>query len=493
MKNRKCEIIDDKVEVFFKQKKYNISKYLIDRLNKLNINIDDEYFDYIVEYRNPFLDDMTESHLFKLLNHDYYNRILYDKEKGLGNILIYDKIGNIIGEYSSLTEMLLEVNQQGLLYGFRNLHNKGIVPEKRKIEFYGVEITYVEQHPYLTVLNNLTKEINGWRNGKTQEKIYNDKYRINVRKNYSFENFVLQRVKYTSFLLGELEMNKNRELSSKKNISGTEEDYKLQLNILFDRYTLGDLCGFEEVKDLKSIHKYSGIYIMCFDNEKKYYIGQAKHSFKERIVQHFINPKSSFDDTHKPTDVSKIYVMHTTDEFIDLIEQDCIATISKEYLLNVLVGGNSIDSIRSNHYNPKEYMLSFEFIESVIEDINNAKKINKKNIGWYNYFKEGKEIIGKIKILKDEKITEEMCKKAINFDGNSLLYIPKKFKTPELCLEALSYGGDIEIIFRSIPPEYLSEDFIIELISINRRITKQLPKELKTRKVMEAAGYKYKK
>ena len=388
--------------------------------------------------------------------------------------------------------MLLGVNQQGLLYGFRNLHNKGIVPEKRKIEFYGVEITYVEQHPYLKVLNNLTKEINGWRNGKTQEKIYNDKYYINVRKNYSFENFVLQRVKYTSFLLGELEMHKKIELSE-KNIRGTNKEYKLQLDILFNRYTLDSLCGFEEVKDLKSIHKYSGIYIMCFDNEKKYYIGQAKHSFKERIVQHFISPKSSFDDNHKPSDVSKIYVMHTTDEFIDLIEQDCIATISKEYLLNVLVGGNSINSISSNYYNPKEYMLSYEFIKMIIENINIAKKINEDNIKFDNKFKEGKEIIRKIKILKEEKITEEMCKKAINFDGNSLLYIPKKFKTPELCLEALSYGGDLEIIFRSIPPEYLSEDFIIELISINRRITKQLPKELKTRKVMEAAGYKYKK
>ena len=278
----------------------------------------------------------------------------------------------------------------------------------------------------------------------------------------------------------------------KDNPGVTEQDYRKQIDNLFKRYTVENKCGFEEVVNLNIIDKYTGIYVLCFDLEKKYYIGKASKSFKDRIIQHFLKPSSNFDDTHNPTDVSKIYVMHTSNEFIDFIEQDCISTIDNNYLLNSLAGGHSIDFIHDENYDPNKYKLSIEFIKMIIEDIDKVKSNNKNNIIFYEFMRNGEKMVKKIKTLKPDNITKELCEEVIMFDGNIISYIPLKFKTPELCLNALSYGGDLENVYNCIPKEYLTEDYIMKLISINRRITKFLPKELKTNKVMEFAGYRRK-
>ncbi len=483
---------DKKIEITLGKKKYLIEKFLIDRLNDLNVTIDEDYYKYISQYKNPYSSSITDFDAFQLLNCDFWNRILYDSERGLGNVLVYDKEGNIMGEYPNLTELLLAVNENGLSYGFRNLHDKGIIPSKHKIDFYGVQMTYSNQHPYLDTLIKLVKDINNWRNGKRSENAYNDEDRKSLRKWYSFETFKLHKVKYWSFMLGDYEANTRRNMKEEKEVVGTEEEYKNQLKNLFDRYSLDGVCGFEEVKDLNLVHKYTGIYLLCFDDEKKYYIGQAKSSFKDRIIQHFTRPNSQFDETHKPTDVSRIYVLHTTDEFIDYVEMDCIASINKDYLLNCLAGGHSIMSITQDDYDPDKYKFSKKFLKMILESVPEAKRFNKNDIEWDNYLKKGKEVIRKFKSLKEENRTKELCEEVLGYDGNMLIYVPLKHKNPEMCLRAFEYG-DFEEVFKGIPKEFLTEDFIIELIHINRRVTKLLPKELKTDKVMEVAGYRKKK
>ena len=480
---------DNKIEITLGKKNYMIEKFLIERLNDLNVKIDEEYYNYIIQYKNPYSSSLSEFDVFQLLNSDYWNRILYDKENGLGNILIYDKEGNIIGEYQNLTELLLEVNENGLSYGFRKFHDKGIIPSKQKMDFYGVQITYSNQHPYLEKINKVVKDINNWRNGKKSENAYNDEIRKSLRKRYSFDAFKLQMVKHWSFMLGEIEDDVRRSLKEEKEITGTEEEYKRQLDYLFNRYSLNGICGFEEVKNLNLVHKYSGIYVLCFDYERKYYIGQAKTSFKERIIQHFTRQNSHFDKTHKPLDVSKIYVLHTTDEFIDYVEQDCIANINKNYLLNVMAGGHSIMSVTHEGYNPNNFKFSIEFVKKILENISSAKRNNREDIEWDNYIKREKEMIRKFKSLKESDRTKELCEEVLEYDGNLLKYVPLQYKTPKICLRALELG-DLEEVFKCIPAEYLTEDFIIELIHINRRVTKLLPKELKTDNVMKAAGYR---
>ena len=117
---------------------------------------------------------------------------------------------------------------------------------------------------------------------------------------------------------------------------------------------------------------------------------------------------------------------------------------------------------------------------------------NQDDIEWDNYLKKEKEVIRKFKSLKEANRTKELCEEVLGYDGNMLIYVPFKHKNPEMCLKAFEYG-DFEEVFKGIPKEFLTEDFIIELIHINRRVTKLLPKELKTDKVMEVAGYRKKK
>ena len=196
----------EKIEITYQNKKYMVNKFLVDSLIKIDVKVNDDYINYLIQNRNPyfFINDLIIS---ELLRFDLWNRRLYNNETGLGNLLVYDKKGKIIGEYSSLVELMVNVNQSGLIYGFRKLHDNGDIPIKKKIDFYGVQITYCEQHPCLRTLNDLVKEINSWRNGKRPENIYNDQCYINAKKQYSFEDFVKQRVKYSSFQLGLLEYN----------------------------------------------------------------------------------------------------------------------------------------------------------------------------------------------------------------------------------------------------------------------------------------------
>ena len=483
---------ENKVEITLGKKKYMINKFLIERFKDLNVTIDENYYKYISQYKNPYSSSITDFDAFQLLNCDFWNRILYDSEKGLGNVLVYDKEGNIMGEYPNLTELLLAINENGLSYGFRNLHNKGIIPSKHKIDFYGVKVTLSNQHPYLDTLNKLVKDINGWRNGKRSENAYNDENHKSIRNKYSFETFKIHKVKYWSFMLGDYEASTRRKLKKENEIIGTEEEYKNQLNNLFNRYSLNEKRGFEEVNDLNLVHNYTGIYILCFDAEKKYYIGQAKTSFKDRIVQHFTKPTSYFDETHKPSDVSKIYVLHTTDEFIDYVEMDCIAYINKDYLLNVMAGGHSIMTISCEKYNPEEYKVSVKFLKMILENISNAKKFNQRDIEWDNYIKDKNKAIARFKSLKESNRTKKLCEEVLEYDGNMLMYVPLQYKSPKICLNAFEHG-DPEEVFKGIPVEYLTEDFIIELIHIYRGVTKLLPKELKTDKVMATAGYRKKK
>jgi len=367
------------IEVNFLGTKYNIKKLVIERLNNIGVTINDDYCEYLFQYHNPYSYPLSEFDIFQMMNCDFLNRILYNYKKGLGNILVYNKKMDIIAEYDSLKELLYNINESDLFYGFRKLHDKGIYPAKRIIDFFGVKINFYDNNPYLEKLRRLIKSINVWRNGVGAKKEYNSNGK-DIKKRYTFENFVKQKINYCSFSLGEIEFSVAMKLKEEKDILGTEEEYRKEINILFNRYSLNGICCFEEVKDLNLLNHYTGIYILCFDSERKYYIGQATTSLKQRIINHFTQPSSQFDDAHKPIDVSKIYVLRVLNEHIDLIEQDCIASIKKEYLLNKLIGGKTVLSIYDKEYNPKNYMLPKKIIINIIKAIPSIEKINDKKV-----------------------------------------------------------------------------------------------------------------
>ena len=62
-------------------------------LNLINIGIEinDDYLDGIFEFINPATTKISDTDYLRLFFQDYYNRMIYDKKDGFGNILEYDK------------------------------------------------------------------------------------------------------------------------------------------------------------------------------------------------------------------------------------------------------------------------------------------------------------------------------------------------------------------------------------------------------------------
>ena len=112
--------------------------------------------------------------------------------------------------------------------------------------------------------------------------------------------------------------------------------------------------------------------------EQKIYVGQTKKCLKERVLQHFTKPQSQFDKTHSLEEVSNIYVLNVSEEYLDYVEMDCIASIPSKLLFNVFAGGGSIEMITTNTYDPKRYLLDDNFISFISEQANIINSIKKK-------------------------------------------------------------------------------------------------------------------
>lgn len=149
-------------------------------------------------------------------------------------------------------------------------------------------------------------------------------------------------------------------------------EYEQSIEKLLNRYSKDEQTVFELVDDLKEYDHCCGIYVLCFDKEQKVYIGQATKSIYKRINQHFSNPQTTFDKTHKKDDISKIYVLQTTYEFIDYIECDCVSMFTHRTCCNGLIPGTII----AFQYveDAKEYKMSDDFVQMIVEeDVPKAK------------------------------------------------------------------------------------------------------------------------
>lgn len=268
--------------------------------------------------------------------------------------------------------------------------------------------------------------------------------------------------------------------------------YEQSIKNLLNRYSKNEQTIFELVNDLKKYDHCCGIYVLCFDEEQKVYIGQAKKSIYKRVRQHFTNPQTTFDNTHKEENISRIYVLQTTDEFIDYIECDCVSLFTYNTCCNGLIPGTII--VLRCVENAEEYKMPDEFVRMIIEeDVPKAKKRNQDEKAWYQWEKNGKMAQKTIQTIKDDKKTYELCKTAINFNGDNLAYVPEHFKTAEFCMMAIGWADNPYDLVQYIPEHVLTEEFAINLVKQYRRFTKVLPKHLKTEAVMAAAGYRKKK
>lgn len=149
--------------------------------------------------------------------------------------------------------------------------------------------------------------------------------------------------------------------------------YNFSLECLLTRYTIHGNCLFKNVIDLGEYRNASGIYILCFDEPRVYYIGQAKKDLVNRIKDHWMKPSSNFDRTFGPNDVSKIYIMRIPSDYCDRVEQDCIASIPVNLLFNSMAGGNAIASIHSFEYNQRDYLLKEDELDILLREISSKQ------------------------------------------------------------------------------------------------------------------------
>lgn len=471
---------------------FGISVFIAIQLQKHGVELNEKYFDYLYEYICPVYYNDSMSTLSMLALYDESNRRLFDSE--CDKVVVYKETPEI---YDNFVDAILSNYNQQYEMNLLSLHNKGIYPQKRIHKAYtNFHVTIkptlrVSENARITELRKLINHIYRWKNGKLPEKDFSELQQHTPATKYSsVEEFKKQWVKNMAFRLSADLVLAIKFKPEEKNTYLIFDEYVNNLKSLLNRYSQNNKSVFEKVENLNDYDGYTGIYILCFDDEMKMYIGQTKQSFKKRITSHFTKPQSDFDKTHSFDRISSIYILHTTSEFIDYVEADCIANIEPKYLLNKLAASGSIELITSESYNPQNYMISSKAIIDIVSDVEKAKEYNRQNIEWDNWIEEEKKAFNKLKRLKDENKTEDLCLQAVRYSGDALSYVPESLKTEKVCYEAFTHYHEPEVIVKLIPPAIMSESFIIKLIKHNKKTAKILPAELITPNIAKIAKIK---
>ena len=361
----------------YKNQKYSIDSKWVDRLKSVDTEINEDYIEYLLQHINPHTENITSIGIESLIRDDYLNKKLF-KSDILGVICQYDYEGNLLNEYTSLTDIMTIVSPEKYLYSFKCSNENFIIPTKNSITCFGAKFTPMYEQKswryiHITSLNNWIQGFAKWCGTNHCSKIYEKPEYEYIKEKYSFEEFCNQRKLCHLFSLGG---SINSVISQRNKIKAridslSEEEYNNKLNCLLHRYTYKNVSLFQKVENLNDFVSQKGIYILCLPEIKGYYVGKATKSLKKRIIDHWTKPNSGFDITYGPADIKEIYVLNCSESYdaeyyIDAIERDCIATIGRKFSLNVMVGGNTIETIYDEGYDEKNTksqtkVLSFLF------------------------------------------------------------------------------------------------------------------------------------
>lgn len=344
----------------------SIPLYVSEGLRNLGVDFDNDYFSYIDSFKSPF--NYSPHNLFQ---GDYYNKKVRQE---LGRVVVYKDSPTF---YESIAEAVFDNYDKKYKFGFEVLHKQGIVPVskiKRISTNFGVSIRVdspTVEHEYITKLNEQISNIYSWKYGKRAINCYNDPFFRNPANNITLDEFVKSETRskcFFAFSNMNLSIKLQKPEKAKQSKTQYYNLYQNSLKSLLDRYSVNGKSAFLKVDDLNDYENCIGIYILCFDNESKMYIGQTKSSLKKRITQHFTDPHSDFDKTHNFESISSIYILDTLSEYIDDLEEDCIANIPSEVLFNVFAGGTSIHMINQKSYSREDHIRNFEFTQMVAKE-----------------------------------------------------------------------------------------------------------------------------
>ena len=356
-------------ELSYQGEMYKIPEWLVNRFVKMNLDLDEKYLDNIMRYRPTYHELITKDAIVRQLFDESWNIVLYSQEHGLGKIVVYSPEPQF---YDTLVDAMLDDHQK-CFFSFSKYHNMGVMPNQNAQVRFGVHSQTRYSNRIIRWLNLYVRDI--YRDVNSKDVFAG--YSVYSQKGgtMSFDMFRKQRILSAAFSFAAYLYRQNESIKQLlHNAQENRQAYNDKLQKLLSRYSKEGETVFEKVSDLNDYIGFSGIYVLCFDKLAKCYIGQASKSIRHRVIAHFSKPETQFDYLCDFRDVSGIYVLHVSDEFLDDVEQDCIASIDKDCLLNVMAGGDSLEMISDPTYNPKKYYLSRATLKKVIKSAETMKK-----------------------------------------------------------------------------------------------------------------------
>ena len=325
--------------------------HIIELLGSNGIIVNDNYINDLKErlnYKNVF----NELGISYLVYCDYHTRILFSKDKGFGDIYEYDEYGAIINHHSSVFDAAKNSMPESI-FGLERLDSLGKKPcINKEFVFYGKRLErYIclDDSKHSFIFKHLNRTIR-----KIRYYLFDSKPTATDKAlYYSF-------IEADTIIHTIIHSNDASKKADRKMLS--IDEYLSAISPLKSRYSYKNNDLLTKVDDLRRFDC-PGIYILCFDTYRGYYIGQAKTSM-QRIIQHFKKPNSAFDMLYGANEVSAIYAMPYVSEesLMDELEADCISMISPAFLLNCTPNsGNSLGHVCSIHddlYNPMDFRMS---------------------------------------------------------------------------------------------------------------------------------------
>lgn len=352
---------------------YEVPEKFIESIEKNGVIFNNEYISYLFENSSP----LSSKDLSFLIYLDIRNLKYIGSKGSLGRIVHLSKKGEAVSYFETVYDAVLDSLNHTDKYTFEKIHKEGILLKKKTYLFFGLRISVMRNVCESQTVNALNRVIRKCKNRyMDNDESFKSWYSDKVAELMSYDEYILRGTRWKAFLLGQEIHDMQKPLFESKYTEHHPDkcdDYCERMVSLLMRYSLDDFSAFEQVMDLNDVSKFSGIYVLCLPEIKGCYVGQTKTGFASRIPQHFTKPNSEFDKKYTPDDVQQIFVlpMDETMDMVDLVEEDCIATLGKEICLNALAGGSSIEFIKSDKYEESKHFLSQDRINWVVEDSKN--------------------------------------------------------------------------------------------------------------------------
>ena len=364
-------------KITFHNSEYDINDGLLDVYEKVVGKITEENLDDLWKYHSVYEERNIQRELFRLMESEVFNRTLLWKT-GLGGIVEYNANGKIQNIFRSVDEMILAEYGTCSIYGFEFYDGLKEGLTRNGIAFFGVKFKPLYdqmswKNMHITFLNIAMRFLRRWEKSQAL-KSYENPYFKAIIGDISFDEYCEQYRKSFIFTLVQWFYFTRKSMHEiAERVKMDEKRYKADLEKLLNGYVVNGITKFEKVNDLGVYTGCSGIYILCLDEIRGYYVGQTSTDIKQRIKNHWSEPSNKFDRSYGPNDVSAIYVLRLKPEYLNRVEQDCIASINPIYLFNSFVGGNAIAGVHHAQYNSEKYKMKQDELSEILTYLKNQK------------------------------------------------------------------------------------------------------------------------